>query len=76
QLAVDEVSLSQLKAWPNPNHGDVLRFNKTISFTLYNLTGQTVREANKVSSADLSGLSEGLYLLETNTGESIRVIVQ
>lgn len=76
QLAVDEVALSQLKAWPNPNHGDVLHFNKTVSFTLYNLTGQTVREANKVTSADLNGLSEGLYLLETNTGESIRVIVQ
>ena len=75
-LSVEEVSVKGLKAWPNPNNGEVLRLNKQVSFTLYNLTGQVVLQQQRVTTTDLSGLTDGLYLLETSEGESLRVIVQ
>jgi hypothetical protein len=75
-LAVEELHTNGLKAFPNPNTTGVLFFNKSVSFTLYNLTGQIVLSGRNMNQVDLSELTEGLYLIETTDGESVRVIVK
>ncbi len=75
-LSVEEFSNSSLKAWPNPNNGEALFFNEKVSFSLYNLTGQLIMTENNVTSTNLSDLTEGLYIIETTSGEAFRVIVK
>jgi len=75
-LSVEEVGNTSIKAWPNPNNGEVLYFNQKVSFSLFGLTGQMIMSETNVSSTDLSGLDQGFYLIETTSGEAFRVVVK
>jgi len=75
-LSVEEVGTTRVKAWPNPNNGDALYFNQKVSFNLYSLTGQLIMSETNVSSTDLSGLNQGLYLIETTSGDAFRVVIK
>lgn len=63
-------------AYPNPNSTDKVNFNREINVTVRNMTGQVVKSADKVTSLDISELVDGMYLLISNEGEVVRLIVQ
>lgn len=75
-LGVEELGNSALRAWPNPNAGKVLNFSKVISYKLYNITGQLVAVESNVVSTYLSNLDSGIYLLETEQGETLKVVIK
>jgi hypothetical protein len=75
-LGVSAINASGLKAWPNPNNGEVLFFNDKVTFQLYSLTGQLVATGARTSTVDLSGLEKGLYLLETTEGDTFKLVIQ
>ncbi|MEX2595561.1 MAG: lamin tail domain-containing protein [Salibacteraceae bacterium] len=75
-LAVEEASTSAFKAWPNPNNGGLLYFNQPVSYKLYNVMGQLVMTGINTNQANLSALDNGIYLVETITGEAFKVIVK
>lgn len=75
-LGVEGINPNSLTAWPNPNTGGTLFFNQMISYKLFSLTGQLIMQEQRTASADLSGLEKGLYLMESSTGETFKVIVK
>ena len=65
-----------LKAYPNPiERGSVLQLNMKVNYTLYNVVGQAVRFGEGIR-IETIGLESGVYLLQANTGETIRVVVK
>ena len=69
-------STNSFVAYPNPNSTEKVNFNREINVTVRNMTGQIVKSADKVTSLDISELVDGMYLLISNDGEVVRLIVQ
>ena len=65
-----------LLAFPNPNNIGEVRFNMEVSVTIRNILGQTVKTANEVTSLDISDLDSGVYLIQSEDGDTIRFIVE
>ena len=65
-----------LLAFPNPNNMGEVRFNMEVSVTIRNILGQTVKSANEVTSLDISDLDSGVYLIQSEEGDTIRFIVE
>lgn len=65
-----------LVAFPNPNNIGEVRFNMEVSVTIRNILGQTVKSANEVTSLDISDLDSGVYLIQSEQGDTIRFIVE
>jgi len=76
-LAIDENGAvsEELKAWPNPVN-TTLSFSRPVSFVMYNMTGQVVSSQERVIEVDVRDLSDGLYILQTNDGHTLRVVVE
>ncbi len=76
--AVNDRSYSseRLFVYPNPVVGDVIYFNRSVSFKLFDLTGKLVLIANDVEHINVDKLEKGIYLLYTNNGSSIKLIIQ
>jgi hypothetical protein len=53
-----------------------VRFNMEVSVTIRNILGQTVKSANEVTSLDISDLDSGVYLIQSEEGDTIRFIVE
>ena len=73
----DLLSRSELLVgYPNPiERGSVLHLNMEVNYTLYNVVGQAVRFGEGIK-IETIGLESGVYLLQANTGETIRVVVK
>jgi hypothetical protein len=67
--------LTPLSVYPNPAR-EIVYFNKPISFELFDLNGKIVGKYSNVKSADVSNLSQGIYLVHTSEGETIKIIIQ
>ncbi len=67
---------TSLVAFPNPNNIGEVRFNMEISVTVRNILGQTVKSAKEVTSLDISDLDSGVYLIQSEEGDTIRFIVE
>ncbi|MGV6860696.1 MAG: CotH kinase family protein [Putridiphycobacter sp.] len=64
-----------LIVYPNPsNH--LIHFNKSISFTLYDLLGKEVFSATNQHSMSVQNLDEGIYLMRTTEKEIIKILVK
>lgn len=75
-IGVPAVSSSaSLSVFPNPVHGQTLRFNRMISFTLFDARGKQVAREEKCVSYPSSQLATGVYLLVTDDGARVRVVV-
>lgn len=57
----------KLSFYPNPA-SDKLYFNKMISGAIYNILGERVSEINNCNITDISKLTNGMYIIKTNTG--------
>ncbi|HIP36618.1 MAG TPA: T9SS type A sorting domain-containing protein [Crocinitomix sp.] len=65
----------ELFVYPNPAD-DILHFNKTISFTIYNVLGKEVLKEQNKNSVNVSSLVSGVYILETNEKETLKIIIK
>lgn len=61
----EEVSKNDFKIYPNPVVEGTLKINKTISGTIYNVSGQEVKTFNSESSLNVSRLTSGIYIIKT-----------
>ncbi len=65
-----------LTVYPNPvEQGVHIQLSAEVNYTLYNVVGQAVRFGESVR-IETVGLEAGVYLLQANTGETIRVVVR
>ncbi|PZU86266.1 MAG: alkaline phosphatase [Chryseobacterium sp.] len=63
--------------FPNPvNKGNILYFNRTQSYELYDMSGKMLSKESNALTIDTSRLSTGVYLVKTSEGEVKRVIVK
>ena len=76
-VGIFEPTLEQFMIFPNPVAGDLLFFNeKRKEIKLSDLSGKTILIAKKTDVINISNLSKGFYILSTNRGEVIKVIVR
>jgi len=64
-----------LQVYPNPSSG-FITFNKTISFTLFDVLGKSIKTELNKNSIDVSNLDAGIYILKSTDKETIKIIVK
>ena len=62
---IEEVLKNNFKIYLNPVVEGVLKFNKNISGTIYNVSGQEVKTFNNESSLNVSQFTSGIYIIKT-----------
>ncbi|MGB1004064.1 MAG: lamin tail domain-containing protein [Salibacteraceae bacterium] len=73
---INAVATNPIVVYPNPVTEGNINFNKVVSFTMYSITGQVVMVQNNINRLDVSGLENGIYIIETTEGEIVKVIVK
>ena len=68
-----ESSTTSLLAYPNPTN-NILFFNRAIDFNAFDLSGKLIEAHTNARSADTSRWPSGIYILQTNDGNCLRVI--
>ena len=66
---------TDFRIWPNPVSRE-LRFNKAVDAAIYNAAGQRMKVFRNRESIDVSDLSRGIYFLNTDQGETRKLIIQ
>ncbi len=62
-----------LFVYPNPAiSGEVLYFNKLVSFSLYNSLGEKIVQTEKVNSMNIAMIVPGVYYIKTTEGEIVK----
>ena len=78
-VSVEIISDNKIEIYPNPA-SDILNFTKTADKTeLYDIKGNLLNQYNHVSSADISGLPNGMYILKISSNNKIdfkKLIIQ
>jgi chitodextrinase len=73
-INVDETTLM---LYPNPANGNEVYFTNPISFTLLNIQGQVIKTYEEPqNSLDISQLKNGLYIIQTNTGKAMKLVIE
>lgn len=68
---------TQLVVYPNPTVANTtVRFNEKITFEVYDVLGNRVASASNTNEFAVANLASGAYLIRTNNGEVIRMIVK
>ncbi|GAA3646063.1 choice-of-anchor I domain-containing protein [Flavivirga jejuensis] len=62
----EEVAKNNFKIYPTIVEAN-LRFNKTLSGIIYNVSGQEVKRFEEESHLNVSGLTSGIYIIKTKT---------
>jgi hypothetical protein len=65
-----------LTAFPNPSKPGIVYFNREISGYLYDIHGRVIisfQKAKEISTREIQG---GLYLIRTDSGETLKIVVQ
>lgn len=77
ETASSESVLDQgtLGIYPNPASREI-HLSKEIDFALYNNSGQRMIVQRKANRLDISDLSQGIYFLVTETGESHKLVIE
>lgn len=65
-----------LKIYPNPAGGSAIFLSESRNFTLYHISGIPVLEGAETQTIEISTLSKGVYLLKTDEGENVKIIIQ
>ncbi|TGV00936.1 choice-of-anchor I domain-containing protein [Flavivirga rizhaonensis] len=65
-LSISEaVAKNDFKMYPNPVIDVDLKFNKTLSGIIYNVSGQEIKRFEKETSLNVSQLTSGIYIIKT-----------
>ncbi len=62
-----------LSVYPNPVQNEVF-FNKTVDVQIFTITGKLVKEVKAVNTLNVSDFNNGVYLIRTAEGETVRLI--
>lgn len=62
-------------AYPNPTDR-VLSFNKVCDVVMYDQLGRIVKSYRRVNEMDVSDLTPGVYFLNNELGESLKIVIQ
>ena len=65
---------TELRAYPNPNSSDLISFNSEINAKVLDAAGREVMTINGMS-ADVSALENGIYIVQTNDGRFVNIII-
>ena len=69
------VSNEPLKAYPNPNSSGLFHVSKMVWGDIFDLQGRKVLSVAGTVMLDLSSLKDGIYILRTTEGETIRLSI-
>ncbi len=65
----------QLKAWPNPASGGIIRLNRKIDCVIYNSLGIVVFRDRETESINVDGFAPGVYILTDGRGGYCRLVI-
>ena len=75
-IGIGNVVRPSLRVYPNPVQGGTVHFSRNISFSLYDAQGKWVaRELNRTQ-FEIGHLNAGIYLLRTDDGYSVTLMVE
>jgi hypothetical protein len=63
------------QAWPNPVSRE-LTFNTVTDAALFDMNGKLIRVFRNTQSADMRGMTPGIYFLKNAAGETLKIVVQ
>lgn len=69
------IILTPLKAYPNPSNNLVF-LNKVVSFNLFNMQGQVVMTEQNANQFEVGQLESGIYILQADNQETLRIVVR
>jgi len=75
-VSYSNVDFIPLSVYPNPVIGSVVNFNKVVNIQVYNLAGQRLFVDNNVSRLNVDQFDTGLYLIQTDEGELVKLIIK
>ena len=75
-ISYSNVDFIPLLVYPNPVIGSEVNFNKTVNIQVYNLAGQRLFVDNNVSRLNVDQFDTGLYLIQTDEGELVKLIIK
>jgi hypothetical protein len=68
---------NQLVVFPNPASSDqMVRFNKNISFSIFDITGHLIETKRNTNELSVGNLEAGTYILRTEQGDVLRMVIQ
>ena len=74
---IDELFNNQTSLFPNPvKRGSQIHFNAKMSFEVYNLWGQLVKQVYDENKMDTDDLSTGIYVLKSKDRGNYKLIVE
>jgi hypothetical protein len=68
------VKENALIAYPNPVSTDVVYFNKTISFEVYDIFGKMLDIKENTNNLNVTDLPVGMYFVKTTKGETLKIV--
>lgn len=75
-ISYSKANFTPLSVYPNPVIGSEVNFNKTVNIRVYNLAGQRLFADNNVSRLNVDQFQPGLYLIQTDEGELVKLIIK
>ena len=75
-ISYSNVDIIPLLVYPNPTTGSEVNFNKIVNIQVYNLAGQRLFVDNNVSRLNVDQFDSGLYLIQTDEGELVKLIIK
>jgi len=75
-ISYSKANFTPLSVYPNPVIGSEVNFNKIVNIQVYDLTGKRLFADNNVSRLDVNQFDSGLYLIQTDEGELVKLIVK
>ena len=75
-ISYSNVDFIPLLVYPNPVIGSEVNFNKMVNIQVYNLAGQRLFVDNNVSRLNVDQFDSGLYLIQTDEGELVKLIIK
>lgn len=74
-VVVDSLNPSGgLLLYPNPATGNFLYFSRSISCSIFHISGEKLLEVEKAKKVDISALPKGIFLLKTIDNETVKFI--
>ena len=64
-----------LYAYPNPSK-DFMNLSRVSSFQIFDLQGRLIKAENSTNQINVETLNKGTYILKTDLGETLKIIVQ
>jgi hypothetical protein len=68
------VKENALVAYPNPVSTDVVYFNKTITFEVYDIFGKLLDLKENTNTLNVKELPIGMYFVKTTKGETLKIV--